>query len=633
MCHKGTRLSQSAVLALLAVAALPGQAPPDSASPNWRHVGNHAVDLTLAAPVTGPVDAVWFSADGARLYARTRSGSVLETTDFEHWNAAANPSAPPADAAAPAAESLPVSNARLVAPAAGPRRLFALSENLYRSDDDGHSWTDLTGFHGESIIGAGQRSVAVSPADRDQVVVANEFGVWRSMDGGLSWTGLNQFLPNLAVRRILATPNGAAGARILVERLGAVEWQPGNPLAWQPLDAAVQQADAVARRTYSALIGAAVTAVAAAGDTIYAGTADGHIFVSFDGMRTPPRRTTPIAYGSAVESLFVDPVEPRVALAAIGGPGARVLRTTNSGNFWDTLTSNLPDAPVHAVTAERASGAVYVATDAGVFFARVDLENANPAPPAWVSLTRALPRAPARDVKLDAAGNQLYIALDGYGLYAAAAPHRARTVRWVNAADYSTRPAAPGSLLSILGTPVNAARAGTLPFPVLASSDTESQIQVPFEAAGPSLSLALESAAGRYLIGVPVQPVSPAIFVSRDGAPMIQDADSGLMLDPRTPARSNGRIQILATGLGRVRPDWPTGLAAPLERPPVVAAAVRAYLDRVPVEVTQATLAPGYIGFYVIELQLPAIVNAGPAELYLTADGQESNRVQIFLEP
>jgi hypothetical protein len=26
-------------------------------------------------------------------------------------------------------------------------------------------------------------------------------------------------------------------------------------------------------------------------------------------------------------------------------------------------------------------------------------------------------------------------------------------------------------------------------------------------------------------------------------------------------------------------------------------------------------------------------VNAGPAELYITADGQESNRVRLYLEP
>jgi uncharacterized protein (TIGR03437 family) len=114
---------------------------------------------------------------------------------------------------------------------------------------------------------------------------------------------------------------------------------------------------------------------------------------------------------------------------------------------------------------------------------------------------------------------------------------------------------------------------------------------------------------------------------------MIQDADSGLMLDPRNAAHSNARIQIFATGLGKVSPDWPTGLAAPLDKPPAVVAAVRAFVDRQPVEVTRATLAEGYVGLYLIELQIPAIVNAGPVELFISAGGQESNRVQIYLEP
>jgi uncharacterized protein (TIGR03437 family) len=132
---------------------------------------------------------------------------------------------------------------------------------------------------------------------------------------------------------------------------------------------------------------------------------------------------------------------------------------------------------------------------------------------------------------------------------------------------------------------------------------------------------------------VPVQPVAPAIFISRDGTPMLLEADSGLMLDGGRTAHSGARIQVLATGLGKVRPDWPTGVPAPLENPPAVAAGIRAFVDRAPVNVTRAVLAPGYIGFYLVEIQLPAIVNAGPAELYLTADGLESNRVPIVLEP
>ena len=79
--------------------------------------------------------------------------------------------------------------------------------------------------------------------------------------------------------------------------------------------------------------------------------------------------------------------------------------------------------------------------------------------------------------------------------------------------------------------------------------------------------------------------------MGRDGAPWLYDADSGLPIDARNAAHSNGRVQIMATGLGKVRPDWPTDLAAPLEDPPVVAATMRAFLDGSPVPVSRAMLA------------------------------------------
>jgi uncharacterized protein (TIGR03437 family) len=270
-----------------------------------------------------------------------------------------------------------------------------------------------------------------------------------------------------------------------------------------------------------------------------------------------------------------------------------------------------------------------------LFYASVDLVGSSPAS-NWTLISSSLPAASAVDVKLDPGGNQLYVALDGYGVFAAAAPHRAGQLRVVNAADFSARPAAPGSLVSVTGGKVTRAQAGELNFPVLAAAENESQIQVPFEAAASSdgsISLALESAGKQFALGVPVKDVSPAIFIDRSGAPMVLDADNGLMFDARNLARSGSRIQILTTGLGKVRPDWPTGMAAPLQQPPAVRATIAAYLDRAPIEVLSATLAPGYVGLYLVELRLPAIVNAGPAELYLTADGQESNRVRIQLQP
>jgi uncharacterized protein (TIGR03437 family) len=234
---------------------------------------------------------------------------------------------------------------------------------------------------------------------------------------------------------------------------------------------------------------------------------------------------------------------------------------------------------------------------------------------------------------LDAGANQIYVALDGYGVYTAIAPHRLRAARLVSAADYAARPAAPGALLSILGARVESARSDNKLVPVLDATPIASQIQVPFEAKGNTFSLSVDGAAGPLTFGLPLQNVSPAIVVDPEGTPLIMDAGTGVLLDAAKPAHANTRIQILATGLGQVTPDWATGLAAPLADPPRVLASVRGFLNGEPLQVAQATLAPGYVGFYLIEIQLPRIVNAGPAELYIEAEGQQSNRVRLSLEP
>ena len=620
MCHKGTYALVWAGLALGTI--LHAQS---AAAPDWRKVGGSTADLALASPATGAVDAIWYSPDGTRLYARTHAGTVFETRDFENWTATAA-AAPPVVPASSGAPRLPDPHARVLVDSAG--RLFALGANLYRSEDGGRSWSNLTAYQSRSVIGAGQRGVAVSPSDPDQIAVANEFGVWRSMDGGLTWSGLNDLLPNLPVRRILAVPNGTASGKILADGLGPLEWNPGAG-QWLPAQAPEAARQAQIERSYSSALGAAITAVAAAGDTVYAGASDGRLWVSQDGGRIW-QASNPSGAAGPIEALYA--VDSRVALAASGGAGAHVLRTTNGGQWWDDLTANLPEGAAHGITAYAPAGAVYVATDKGVFWARQDLLNPAPAAP-WSLLSGDLPAARAFDVKLNRAGNQLYVALEGYGLYAAPAPHRNGPLQLMNAADYSARAAAPGSLVSVLGGRVDAASAGGLRFPVLNASDSESQIQVPFEASGPRLSVDLRTGTGNVTLPLQVQPVSPAIFVNPDGTPMLMDADSGMMLDARTVAHSGTRIQVLATGLGKVRPDWPTGTPAPLENPPAVVAKVGAFVDRSPAQVTRAVLARGYIGFYLVEVQLPAIVNAGPAELYLTADGQESNRVQIYLEP
>ena len=637
MCRRATvRFVIAAALLLASIWAAEAQ----PVNLDWRHIGNSAIELSMPSVATGPVNRVWYSQDASALYAQTVSGRIFTTTDFEQWKQVQAQSVVPPAPANLEAVTVPESGLKLRSQPASSSRFYGVGHNAYRSDDGGLTWTNLTAYKGASILGEGLADLAVSLRDPDEVVVASNTGVWRSMDGGLTWTGLNQFLPNLPSGHLLGVPNGPRGVRMsLASGTAEIEWAPGEKAAWRPVDSADLERENNTKAALSQLLKHSITAVATAKDYIYAGDSEGRLQVSPDAGASWPQQFK-LADLGAVESIWVDANDPRVAVAVLSArpAGAQTqskptyaLRTMNGGIFWDDITANLPDtAAAHGVTADRASGAVYIATDTGVFFTMTDLAAAG-SPTSWASLSANL-RAGATDVKLDAGANQLYAALDGYGVYAAIAPHRFRVASVVNAADYSSRPTAPGALLSVLGTRVESASSANTVVPVLAASNTASQIQVPFEAKGNTLSLSLEAAAGRLTVGLPLQNVSPAIFVDPEGTPLILDADSGVLLDSTKPAHSNSRIQILATGLGLVKPDWPTGLAAPQTDPPRVVAPVHAYLDRTPVDVTQASLAAGYIGFYLIEVQLPQVVNAGPAELYVEAEGQPSNRVRLYIE-
>jgi len=620
VCHKGT----GKALVRWVILALAG-ALGASAQTDWRRIGGSAVDSRLAGPVTGSMAKVWYSDEGF-LYAQTAAGKIFQTQDFETWQPADKPSTPPATFAREPVRK-PEPGATYLAVSSDSEQTWGLGKQLYRSED-GKTWETLTNYKSDSVIGTGIHSVAVSPADPNQLAVANDSGVWRSNDGGLTWSSLNLLLPNLAVERILTTPSGGHAARINTSNLGVLDLTPGSIL-WRQHPSLAPASDEQRKQDYSRKLGVTISAFAESSDGrhVYIGSVDGRIWSSVDGGVTfpaPPASTA--TAGHKVERLYVDPSNWHVALAALSGDGPHVLYTF-TGDTWLPLDASLPVGAAYSVTADRTSKAVYAATDKGVYWTKVDLDVAAPTDNLiWTNLSENLPQAKAVDVALDPAAVQLYVALDGYGIYGAPAPHRALDLRLVNTADFSTRAASPGSLVSVVGEKVNSVSAGALQYPLW----NNSQIQVPFEAVGPTVSLALETTSGTKTRDLQVVPVSPAIFVGPDGSPVIFDADSGLPLDGNV-AHPGQRLQVMLNGLGKVRPDWPTGVTAPTVNTPVVTAKVQAYLDGSELPVARATLAPGYVGMYLVEVQLPPVTNYGAMELSVSADGADSNHVQIVI--
>jgi uncharacterized protein (TIGR03437 family) len=594
----------------------------------WRKTGNSALLLGLAGPASGPVQRVWFLPEGG-LAVRTDSGRVFVSRDMETWSGAAG------DAPAP----VRIEGVRLPEGALEARggsipstTLYAFGDSVWRSDDAGGHWQDMARFRGMGLLGGTIRDLAIAADDAQRVVVATDRGVWLSLDGGQSWESLNESLPNLPVRRLLGTPRNGRGLRMASAGDEVFEWLPGQKLGWTPARDEALENERTLKQALEAQFGTSVTAIASSGDTIYAGSRDGRLFASQDRGRTWRVNPPEPAGGPPVEVLWLDPVDPRTALAGYARGAAAspaIVRTVNAGAFWDDLTSNLP-AAVRGIAADPETGAIYVATSRGVFWTMGDLR-VPAAATAWTALAAGWPEpVAAADVRLDASGRQLYSAVEGYGIFAAPAPHRPRRPLLVHTADYEARAAAPGSLLSLLGARATAAQAGGGVAPLLAASEAESQIQVPFGVRGESLDIAFRAAVGALTFRVPLRAASPSILVDRDGTPMLMDAGTGVQIDALNPVRPGMRLQILATGLGRVTPDWPAGLPAPIENPPAVTSSVVVRLDGAALEVERATLAPGYIGFYLVEVRIPELINAGAATLEMEASGQPGNRVRLY---
>jgi uncharacterized protein (TIGR03437 family) len=616
------RTATAGVLAITVViaAALPTHAQAQTA-PQWTPVAGYTVNLGLAGPATGPVQAVWYTAGGNRLLALTQSGRVFETTDFQRWQLNSSDAVPPAPASPPAVAR---PEAGFQIGTTGVRRYSLTRDNVYGTDDaeSNRVWVNLTGFNGVSIIGGGFSALAVSPSNPLDITAANQFGVWRSLDGGLSWQSLNTDLPNLDARSFVGQRTVVLADSVLAS-VTAGKWTAAEGVA----------PETALRAALAARTGIVPATAVQSGSLIYAGMmAGGLVRVSADEGSTWRDSVIPSAGSSSagsIDRLWVDPANPQAALAV---SGAHLFRTTNAGAFWDDVTGTLSAGAIHGITADSSAGVVYAATDTGIFSGRLSLNAADRVPAKWISVTGDLPIATAWDARLNMDGT-LTVLLDGYGAFEAPAPHRAQAPRIVNAADMTDRAAAPGSLISVLGASVRQATSGQNAYPVLIASEQSSQLQVPFEVKPGLLQLAVQGASGSWVAPLNVKEAAPAIFVDADGAPMLQDAASQLVIDAGTPLQPGARVQVLATGLGKVTPEWPTNTPAPVDSPPSVVAPVTAFLDGTPIQVISATLAPTLIGNYLVELQIPAFVNRGASELRIVVNGEESNRVKLYLEP
>ena len=206
----------------------------------------------------------------------------------------------------------------------------------------------------------------------------------------------------------------------------------------------------------------------------------------------------------------------------------------------------------------------------------------------------------------------------------------------VNAATFQRRGLAPGSLVSMFGLNLNGATVqfGGISAPILYASSSQLNLQVPWELQGtPTTTVTVTgNAIGNELESVAVAMSDPGIFslgIPQGGQGAIENV-AGAVVDASSPAHAGDYILIFATGLGAVTNSPPTGAAAvasPLSRLFVYPTAT---VGGVSAPVSFAGLAPGFIGLYQVNVQVPQGVAAADAvPVVLSTGGTASNTVTI----
>ena len=223
----------------------------------------------------------------------------------------------------------------------------------------------------------------------------------------------------------------------------------------------------------------------------------------------------------------------------------------------------------------------------------------------------------------------------------------------VSSSSFNSGVLAPGDQVALFGanlgpTPGIRAGAGNLPTSLGGTAVTFDGVPAPlfyvsggFVAAqtptsltpGTNTSIKVTTGTGSSIaVSIPVVPANPGIFtvdvggngqakaINQDGT---QNGD-GMVTGSDKPVPRGNVIQLFASGLGPLSPAIPQGTPAPTSPLSTTTLPVTATIANVPATVQYAGAAPGLIGVYQVNVQVPLAAPSGADRITLTAGGNSS---------
>ncbi len=289
-------------------------------------------------------------------------------------------------------------------------------ERLYGGTQDNNTIRTITGSLDDwnPIIGGDGFHVNVDPINNNYVYAESQYGnLRRSTNGGTSFqNGTNGISGSDRVNwnaPVILSPFNPEkmfyGSNKLYTSSRAVSWTAISP----DLTDGLHPSGSLAFGT--------LTAIAASYnnlDVIYTGSDDGNVNVTFDGGTT----WTDISAGlpdQYITSIAMVPGDDMIAYVTVSGfkyldYTPHVFRTTDGGQNWTDISSNLPNIPVNDIIVYPAENILFVATDLNVWYSKDDGAN-------WTILGNNLPNTVVMDLKFHEPTQTLYAGTFGRAMH------------------------------------------------------------------------------------------------------------------------------------------------------------------------------------------------------------------------
>ena len=291
-----------------------------------------------------------------------------------------------------------------------------LPQRLYGGAQDNGSLRTMTGSVDDwtSIYGGDGFCNLVDPTDNSYVYVEYQYGnMAKSSNGGTSFyycmdgIGYNDRM-NWNTP-IVFDPNNP---NILYYGSNKLYKSVNKATSWIAISGDLSNGAGSGNLTYGTIT--TISASPLNADVIYAGTDDGNVWLTQNGGSTWTNISTSLP-DRWVTRLAVDPFDSQTAYVCFSGyrwgsDASHVYKTSDFGNTWTDIASNLPDVPVNDILINPIDSSLYLATDVGVFCSTVGSND-------WAVLCNELPNVPVLDIDYHVNTKTLVAATFGRSMY------------------------------------------------------------------------------------------------------------------------------------------------------------------------------------------------------------------------